>query len=202
MLISLSLSLCLSTCPCRTSARPFEIFKSAEAIRILEPVFRRLSSHESPMAPPGQGLTNDIILQFGLSSFFRGGFPRLPTGSAVANRRMANHVGQIDLRAFCFRGRRGRFCEISSKFRSVFSRVRSRLVQGGKKSLPVAIVEFKFDLELQRLCSTHHKGETIPRNHRSQPNSSLEKWQESWHCVRANSDFMILNAWMRNNVNS
>ena len=61
----------------------------------------------------------------------RGGYGlRLPTGSAATNRRMANHVSQIDLRAFCFRGD---LAKISSKFRLTFPRVWPELVQAGQE---------------------------------------------------------------------
>ena len=47
------------------------------------------------------------------------------------------------------------------------------------------------------LYSTHDEGETFPRNHRSQPDSSLEKWQNvKINHARSNSDFIVLDAWM------
>ena len=49
------------------------------------------------------------------------------------------------------------------------------------------------------LYPSHREGETFPRNHRSQSDSSFEKWQEIlnflYHLtLRRNSDFMVLDA--------
>ena len=50
------------------------------------------------------------------------------------------------------------------------------------------------------LCSTHYEGKIFPKNHRAQPNSSIEKWQQRlliiWLRTRATSDFILLDAWM------
>ena len=48
------------------------------------------------------------------------------------------------------------------------------------------------------LYSTRRQGETFPRNYRLEFISSFsEKWPKSFlGCVRLNSDFMILDAWM------
>ena len=61
-------------------------------------------------------------------------------------------------------------------------------MQGEKKSLSVAIMDefYIFDLvkiHIKNLSfkvknSTHYKDETFPKNHRLQPNSSLEKWKK------------------------
>ncbi|KAK1119898.1 hypothetical protein K0M31_012971 [Melipona bicolor] len=72
--------------------------------------------------------------------------------------------------------------------------------QDGKKSLSVAIVDelqeckepiltIDLELEFQGSYSTHHEGNYA---HKSQLNSTLEKWQKSF-VVRANSDFIVLN---------
>ena len=49
--------------------------------------------------------------------------------------------------------------------------------QGGKKSLSVAKEPAKLTsiLHFFTLYSAHHKGKTVARNDRSQPNSFLEK---------------------------
>ena len=79
------------------------------------------------------------------------------------------------------------------KKKKIFIAFGSIKVQAGKKSLSVAVINefcifdlmeiYVKNLEFQgqkvffflSLYSTHHGGKTFPRNHRSQPNSSLEK---------------------------
>ena len=60
---------------------------------------------------------------------------------------------------------------------------------------PAAKLILTLDFKIKKFFS-FCEGKTFPRNHKSQPNSSLEKWQSSFLIsggrARSNSDFMIL----------
>ena len=78
-------------------------------------------------------------------------------------------------------------------------------VQDGEKSLePLTKIDLNFKVKISFfffffvLRSTRHEDKTLPRNHKSQSDSSLEKWRESFLIVyaRSNSDFIVGRLWM------